>query len=283
MFCPHCGNQLPNGARFCSRCGNDVSGDSPTQRIPRPEMQPKYQQDAPEPPDSGRRTAKIILIAAIIAVIAVIVVAGSILIRNNVETQRAARDAQQALREAEEKGAMYGSAVPETEESGGDASDNSDDTEDEEEHVAASVPEEPDRDEIEEEEADDDPVAQDGEAPRHSEAYTNFRDRLDDLQDEYADAIPGGNTGEMVQNSSDLYKRCDDLLNEIYQHIKANMDSDSFAILREDEREWIKERDAKAEDDASDWVGGSGYGPIYTASLIESTLDRCEFLMGYVE
>ena len=115
MYCPNCGNQLSDGARFCSRCGNDVSGDSPTQRIPRPEMQPEYQQDAPEPPDSGKRTTKIILIVAIIAVIAVIVVAGSILIRNNVETQRAARDAQQALQEAEEKSAMYGSAVPETE------------------------------------------------------------------------------------------------------------------------------------------------------------------------
>ena len=161
----------------------------------------------------------------------------------------------------------------------GETPEDDEASDDENQAPAASVEDE-DEDEIEEE---DDPVAQDGEAPRHSEAYTDFRDRLDDLQDEYADGIPGGNTGEMVQNSNDLYKRCDDLLNEIYQHIKANLDSDSFAILREDELDWIKERDAKAEDDASDWEGGSGYGPIYTASLIESTLDRCEYLMGYVQ
>lgn len=49
-----------------------------------------------------------------------------------------------------------------------------------------------------------------------------------------------------------------------------------------DEREWIEERDAKAAEDASDWEGRSGYAPIYNASLIESTLDRCEYLMGYV-
>ena len=276
MYCPNCGNHLPDGARFCSRCGNDVSGDSPTQRIPRPE--PRYPMPDTRTSGSGGRTTKIVLIVAILAVIAVIVVAGSIVIRNNVTTQRAARDAQQALAEAEEKSSMFADTDAKEKESGETPED--DEASDDEKQAPAASVEDEDEDEIEEE---DDPVAQDGEAPRHSEAYTDFRDRLDDLQDEYADGIPGGNTGEMVQNSNDLYKRCDDLLNEIYQHIKANLDSDSFAILREDELDWIKERDAKAEDDASDWEGGSGYGPIYTASLIESTLDRCEYLMGYVQ
>ena len=274
MYCPHCGNHLPDGARFCSRCGNDVSGDSPTQRIPRPESRNPMPDTGAS--GSGGRTTKIILIVAILAVIAVIVVAGSIVIRNNVTTQRAARDAQQALAEAEEKSSMFADTDAKEQESDDTPADDGD-TDDEDQTPAVSAE---DEDEIEEE---DDPVAQDGEAPRHSEAYTEFRDRLDDLQAEADEPIPGNNTGEMVQNSSDLYKRCDNLLNEIYQYIKANMDSDSFAILREDEREWIKERDAKAEADASDWEGGSGYAPIYNGSLIGSTLDRCEYLMGYVQ
>ena len=280
MYCPHCGNHLPDGARFCSRCGNDVSGDLPTQRIPRPE--PRNPMPDTGASGSGGRTTKIILIVAILAVIAVIVVAGSIVIRNNVTTQRAARDAQQALAEAEEKSSMFADTDAKEQESDDTPADDGDS--DDEDKLPAASAEDKDEDEIEEEEGvEDDPVAQDGEAPRHSEAYTDFRDRLDDLQAEADEPIPGNNTGEMVQNSSDLYKRCDNLLNEIYQHIKANMDSDSFAILREDEREWIKERDAKAEADAADWEGGSGYAPIYNGSLIGSTLDRCEYLMGYVQ
>lgn len=278
MYCPHCGNYLPDGAHFCSRCGNDVSGDSPTQRIPCAEFDdPQSDTGASE---SGKRTTKIVLIVAILVVIAAIVAAGSTVIRNNVTTQRAVRDAQQALEEAEEKNAMFADTDSE------EQADRDDDVPEDAEEEASETPAastDAEEDEPEEIEEDDDPVSQDGEALRYSEAYRDFRDRLDDLQAEYDDGIPGNNTGEMVQNSSDLYKRCDNLLNEIYQHIKANLDSDSFAILRADEFEWIEERDARAEEDASDWEGGSGYAPIYNASLIESTLDRCEYLMGYVQ
>lgn len=30
MFCPHCGNQLPDGSKFCGKCGAQLGGAAPT-------------------------------------------------------------------------------------------------------------------------------------------------------------------------------------------------------------------------------------------------------------
>ena len=49
MFCPHCGNSLPDGARFCINCGSQVKPDAPAaveQQVPPPQQawQPQPQQ-----------------------------------------------------------------------------------------------------------------------------------------------------------------------------------------------------------------------------------------------
>lgn len=45
MFCPNCGNQLPDGTKFCTRCGVPLSGENPPSSGYRP----------PENPSSGYR------------------------------------------------------------------------------------------------------------------------------------------------------------------------------------------------------------------------------------
>lgn len=47
MFCPNCGNQLPEGAAFCSSCGSKISEDGvsaapqqPAYAAPQPQAQP---------------------------------------------------------------------------------------------------------------------------------------------------------------------------------------------------------------------------------------------------
>ena len=63
MFCPNCGNQMPDTAKFCSKCGTPV-GQAPTQNTPAgyrqyaqppyaqpPYAQPPYAQPQNTPPD----------------------------------------------------------------------------------------------------------------------------------------------------------------------------------------------------------------------------------------
>ena len=43
MFCPQCGNQLPDGSAFCSNCGSQL-----TQQTPVEQPIPRYEQPIPQ-------------------------------------------------------------------------------------------------------------------------------------------------------------------------------------------------------------------------------------------
>ncbi|MDO5547109.1 MAG: lysozyme inhibitor LprI family protein [Eubacteriales bacterium] len=258
MYCPHCGNKLPDDAQFCNCCGNSVIETHPGQ--------PEGRET--EPKESGGNAIKIVLILVIAVIAIAILVAGSMLMKDHVETQRAARDAQQALEAAEEEQAKYGDQTAEEDDNAAGEEDDSE-------------PEDPDDDD----DADDD---EDGEAiveepAEKSQAYTDFASRLEALQSEFTSGDAGADNATMTANADDLYQRSDALLNDIYQYVKANTDSSTFASIQQEERNWIAQRDAKAETDASDWVGGSGYNLIYLSSRTESTLDRCEALLNYID
>lgn len=49
MFCPQCGNQLPDGSAFCSNCGSQLTQQTPVEQpIPQYEQPvPQYEQPAP--------------------------------------------------------------------------------------------------------------------------------------------------------------------------------------------------------------------------------------------
>lgn len=50
MFCSNCGNQIPDGARFCQSCGNPVSAAG----APQPTGAPQPMQQAPPPTGAPR-------------------------------------------------------------------------------------------------------------------------------------------------------------------------------------------------------------------------------------
>ena len=47
MFCPKCGNQVPDGRAFCGQCGTPVAQQAPQQ--PQPSYQPPYQPASQQP------------------------------------------------------------------------------------------------------------------------------------------------------------------------------------------------------------------------------------------
>ena len=52
MFCPNCGNQLPDGAKFCTRCGVPLSGEKPPSSGYHPPVNPSSGYHSPENPSA---------------------------------------------------------------------------------------------------------------------------------------------------------------------------------------------------------------------------------------
>lgn len=98
--------------------------------------------------------------------------------------------------------------------------------------------------------------------------------------DKIAYAIDGerrDNFDPMLKAFDTSYKQWDALLNEIYGTLKSRLSSSEFTVLRDVQRNWIKERDHNA-GSASAY---SEYAPeiAYTESLAASTRERCYALL----
>lgn len=73
-------------------------------------------------------------------------------------------------------------------------------------------------------------------------------------------------------------------MNAIYTAVSDGLDDEARQALEEAQRTWIKDRDAKAEETAKKYSGGSLEGLEYTASLAESTRGRAYDLVDeYME
>lgn len=72
------------------------------------------------------------------------------------------------------------------------------------------------------------------------------------------------------------YDWSDGLLNDLYQDIKSNLPSSDFETLKEDEKEWIAQKESKAEAAGSN---SSNYSLAYQLSVTESTIERCQYLI----
>lgn len=57
MFCPKCGKQLPDGAKFCSGCGSVLSAPKTELPKPRPEQSPVQRRPEGQRPPPGRVAA----------------------------------------------------------------------------------------------------------------------------------------------------------------------------------------------------------------------------------
>ncbi|MGN0465496.1 MAG: lysozyme inhibitor LprI family protein [Lachnospiraceae bacterium] len=72
------------------------------------------------------------------------------------------------------------------------------------------------------------------------------------------------------------YEWSDGLLNDLYQDIKSNLPSSDFEILKEDEKEWIAQKESEAEAAGNN---SSNYNLAYQLSITESMIDRCQYLI----
>ena len=86
-------------------------------------------------------------------------------------------------------------------------------------------------------------------------------------------------TNDMYQKACKEYKQWDDALNEIYGVLKVQLSESDMKGLQREEIQWIKDRDAKAKNDAAEMAGGSMEKVLYQGSLAKSTKERCYVLV----
>lgn len=106
----------------------------------------------------------------------------------------------------------------------------------------------------------------------YNSAKNSYEELITDCQN-------ANTTMEMLDNASDRFKLADDLLNNLWILIKYNTDEAEFEKILNEQREWLKQRDQKADEAADSWEGGS-FAPVdFADTKAEMTMERCKELV----
>ncbi|MBP2111231.1 lysozyme inhibitor LprI family protein [Paenibacillus silagei] len=110
-----------------------------------------------------------------------------------------------------------------------------------------------------------------------SQRQTYF-DKLDKIEEGLSDLKAMSDSGvmtDMKEAASKEHERWDKALNEIYQALKVQLNEADMVKLKEEQLNWIKERDKAAEEAAAKYKGGTMEGLEYAATLASVTKERC--------
>ncbi|MFS0724235.1 lysozyme inhibitor LprI family protein [Paenibacillus sp. 1P07SE] len=94
---------------------------------------------------------------------------------------------------------------------------------------------------------------------------------MGDIEEKYEE----GTTASMREAAAEEYERWDDALNEIYSDLEEQLSENEMEQLREEQRAWLEERDAAAEDAAADSEGGTLAPLEQMMAMASMTKDRC--------
>ena len=88
---------------------------------------------------------------------------------------------------------------------------------------------------------------------------------------------------EINAASAEIYAKWDKILNEVYEYLKDTMPPEEFELLKADEIEWIKEKDAAVEAEGKNWEGGSGAPMAMNGVASAYTKERCYYLISLIK
>ena len=112
----------------------------------------------------------------------------------------------------------------------------------------------------------------------------SFLDKADEIK-VYAEKYLDVNKSQSEINieSSNVYEMWDALLNEVYQYLKTILPSAEFERLKDDELEWIAEKEKAIEEAGAAWEGGSGEPMARNLTAIRYTQERCYYLISLID
>lgn len=105
---------------------------------------------------------------------------------------------------------------------------------------------------------------------KYLKQLNDIENSLGDLNDQYN----SGTQSEMHEAKSEILKKWDNALNEIYGVLKKQLSADEMSSLQEEQRNWIKQRDQKAKEESSVFKGGTMESTIYVATQAQLTKER---------
>lgn len=111
--------------------------------------------------------------------------------------------------------------------------------------------------------------------------------QLDDIENSLSDLnkqYENGTQTEMHEAKSEILSKWDSALNEIYGVLKKQLSADEMSSLKEEQRNWIKQRDQKAKEESSVFAGGTMEATQYVSTQAQLTKERCyELVQKYMK
>ncbi len=118
-----------------------------------------------------------------------------------------------------------------------------------------------------------------------AESFQKKLEEVERIVEEMRDSEASSNTDSMKRIADQEYRLWDAELNRIYQAIMDLISEKEAEPLREEERQWIRERDQLAKQTSGKFKGGTMESLEYTASLAAATKERAYELLetyGYL-
>ncbi|MCZ8534281.1 lysozyme inhibitor LprI family protein [Psychrobacillus psychrodurans] len=119
-----------------------------------------------------------------------------------------------------------------------------------------------------------------GTKEKYLKQLNDIENSLSDLNNQYN----SGTQTEMHEAKSEILRKWDNALNEIYGVLKKQLSANEMSSLKEEQRNWIKQRDQKAKEESSVFEGGTMEATIYVATQAQLTKERCfELVQKYMK
>lgn len=116
------------------------------------------------------------------------------------------------------------------------------------------------------------------------EEYLKMLDAVEESIKEFDESTENGSQSEMNQVQTEIFKKWDIALNEIYGELEKTLPQNEMNQLREKQREWIKYRDATAQEESNLYEGGTLQPLQYADTLTRITKERCyELVENYMK
>lgn len=88
---------------------------------------------------------------------------------------------------------------------------------------------------------------------------------------------------ELNDLSRQLYEECDNELNYLWSLIKENLSESRYQVLLKEQRQWIKDKEAKVVAEGEEWGQGTMRPLVENTTAAEITMKRCYELVEYLK